>query len=356
MYYFRNLLTKDQSQIGLVFRLGLMGLRTQLIAAIELTPEDPGVKEAQELLNILDALLEELPPLEPQKTNVLEPSNMKLQSLAQELQSDPDLVPYLGTISFSSNNDSQLWGDIQRLFLRLPENLAKFWQQRSLKQAISLGASENKRSLIKLDYIESSLIYPGLKGEIAARGLYLVKKSDDEGTLAHLEKIVNICRKFTESDPCLYHALKSVDRFGIKSLSQPLEKSKYIKALQESWQRVQITANEDNSVLSLQARLDLDEAIHSLIYFPPVDRYSWWGKLQQEARSTLLTAVETTRQQGHKVDIRPLWGNYADIYQWSQDDLLVEGRRTKGEVCACLRVYCQINNDKLPGRVLYYSA
>lgn len=31
----------------------------------------------------------------------------------------------------------------------------------------------------------------------------------------------------------------------------------------------------------------MDEAMHSLIFVPPAERYSWWGKLQQESRRSI---------------------------------------------------------------------
>lgn len=89
----------------------------------------------------------------------------------------------------------------------------------------------------------------------------------------------------------------------------------------------------------MRARLDLDEAIYSLVYLPPADRYSWWGKLQQEARRTLDQVVEKARHAGYQVQIRSLWGTYADVYTWSKDDLRLDISGVRGEVSACLRVY-----------------
>ena len=133
------------------------------------------------------------------------------------------------------------------------------------------------------------------------------------------------------------------------------DKPKYIAALIERYHKVKVTFNTIN-LIALRARLDLDEAIHSLVYSPCVDRFSWWGKLQQEARRTLDTAAQQARQAGINVQIRPLWGTYADIYSFSKDDLQIETGGIPGEVSACLRVYAKINNEILPGRVLFRSS
>jgi hypothetical protein len=91
------------------------------------------------------------------------------------------------------------------------------------------------------------------------------------------------------------------------------------------------------------------------VYLPTSDRYSWWGKLQLEARRTLDPAIERARKAGYQVQIRPLWGTYADIFNWSKDDLQLDIGGVRGEVSACLRVYAKINDEVLPGRVLFRS-
>lgn len=126
-------------------------------------------------------------------------------------------------------------------------------------------------------------------------------------------------------------------------------------ALVDRFQRVLTSTNGDPAI-ALRARLDLDEAIHSLVYLPPCDRFSWWGKLQQEARRTLDGVVEKARDAGYQIQIRPLWGTYADIYTWSKDDLQLEIGGIPGEVSACLRVYAKINDEVIPGRVLFRSS
>ena len=189
-----------------------------------------------------------------------------------------------------------------------------------------------------------------------------IVNSDTENIF--LGKLVSICLKFIDTDPCLHHALKSVDRFGVRSLQIESEKFKYIAALVERFQRVQLSSDklgeharsERDPITALRAKLDLDEAIHSLVYLPPVERYSWWGKLQQEARRTLDLAVAKAREAGNQVQIRPLWGTYADIYTYSKDDLRLENGGIPGEVSACLRVYAKINDEILPGRVLFRAS
>ena len=378
-----KLLNTKDSKLAWLLRLKLLGLQTELKEALKTEVSDSGSDACRELLKELDVILnsqnqsnntEEIPTWE----DVLEPVSNQLDNNSQLPQTliQPNLIPitqtllsrkelsqYIGEYQFYSTDNAQLWNEMQRLLLRIPEKQAEKLRSQVFKQLITLSIAEDKISLQQLPFPKSQLIYPGLKGNIQASGLCFsnsinfdqrlqIHKSGTE--LDILAGIVSTCLKFIEIDPHLHHALRSVDRFGVRSLKLA-DKTKYIAALVERFNKVKVTFNT-NKITSLRARLDLDEAIHSLTYLPCVDRFSWWGKLQQEARRTLETAAQQTRQAGISVQIRPLWGTYADVYPFSKDDLQVDVGGVPGEVSACLRVYAKINDEALPGRVLFRSS
>ena len=373
-----KLLEIDKSNLASVLRLGLYGLRTQLQQALKTATIDPGSSACQELLRELDIILEPTPKLNLSQEilsvednssweDVLEPvtgSEPKLKHICEALLADRELLNYIGQYQFYSTNDADLWNEMQCLLLRVPDKVALAWRSRILTEVSQVGARENNRSLSSLPFIRDESLYPGLTGKLRATGLCLSDKIDFDsrlmvetrgGELDLLAGVVSIYLKFIELDLSLHHALKSVDRFAVRSLNLESEKSKYITALIDRFRRVQATADAD-PVTALRARLDLDEAIHSLVYLPTCDRYSWWGKLQLEARRTLEPAVEKARHAGDQVQIRPLWGTYADVFSWSKDDLQLEIGGVRSEVSACLRVYAKINDEVLPGRVLFRSA
>ncbi|MBP5977074.1 hypothetical protein HW132_31225 [Brasilonema sp. CT11] len=385
MQHLSKLLKVDNSNLAWVLRLSLHGLRIQLQEALKTATTDPGSTACQELLRELDILLQEAfqqefsceeTVLSSQENScwedVLEPvtselkDELKLRQLSEALLSDREISNYIGDYQILSTHDSDLWNEMQRLLLRVPEKIAHIWQEQMLTQASQVGATEDKRSShLSLPFIRNEYIYPGLKGKVKATGLYLSDQVDFDprlmverhnGELDLLAGVVSIYLKFLELDSSLHHALKSVDRFGVRSLNDEREKSKYITALIDRFRRVQTTADNVDPVVALRARLDLDEAIHSLVYLPCAERYSWWGKLQQEARRTLDSMVEKTRHVGYHVQIRPLWGTYADVFNWSKDDLQLDIGGVRGEVSACLRVYAKINDEVLPGRVLFRSS
>ncbi|BAY86269.1 hypothetical protein NIES267_57750 [Calothrix parasitica NIES-267] len=378
MLNLNKLLNTKDSKLAWLLRLKLLGLRTELQEALKTEVSDPGSNACRELLQELDVILNSQNQsnnteedslwsdvFEPVKNQQLPQASkeIKLKPIAENLLQNKELSQYIGEYNFYNNDDAQLWNEMQRLILRIPQTQADNLRSQISSQLITLSTTEDKASLQQLPFSTSEHIYPGLKGNIQASGLCFSNTVDfDErlqiqrsGTeLDILAGIVSTCLKFIEIDPHLHHALRSVDRFGVRSL-RLAEKPKYIAALIERFNKVRVTFNT-NSTIALRARLDLDEAIHSLTYLPCVDRFSWWGKLQQEARRTLDYSAQQARQAGINVQIRPLWGTYADIYSFSKDDLQIETGGISGEVSACLRVYAKINDEILPGRVLFRSS
>jgi hypothetical protein len=382
MQHLSKLLEIEDSQLAWVLRLSLCGLQTQLQQALKTATTDPGSSACQELLRELDRLLASTSRQEESANrettlskqdnsswdDVLEPvtsGELKLKRIGEAILADRELSNYIGQYQFQSSHDADLWNEIQRLLLRVPEKLAHAWREYTLVEVSKLDVRENKQLLSLLPFTRNECLYPGLTGKIKAIGLCLSDQANFDqrlmvktrgGELDFLAGVVSSCLKFIELDSSLHHALKSVERFGIRSLNIESEKSKYVAALIDRFHRVQATADNRDPVIALRARLDLDEAIHSLVYVPPCDRYSWWGKLQQEARRTLDPVVERVRHAGYQAQIRPLWGTYADVFNWSKDDLQLDVGGVPGEVSACLRVYAKINDEVLPGRVLFRSS
>ncbi|NES82516.1 MAG: hypothetical protein F6K10_14520 [Moorea sp. SIO2B7] len=377
-----ELLNRNDSELARFLRLSLHGLRASLAVALDEATTDPGANTCRELLKELDQVLDAPKqssiqddsnwndPFEPVNDPFEPPvSELKLSRLRDAFLDDGDLVKYLGHFRLESKSDADLWKDIQQKLLRLPSDsdLAHKWRERVRNFAHEVGAEEDtsERSLIAIPFSEDKVIYPGLTGTIKASGLCWSSNTPLEpriadrnlkGDLYFLAGVVSTCIKFIELDPSsVHHALKSVYRFGVMSLASPEESSRYITTLIDRFQRVKKAQESLNLREILRTRLDLDEAIHSLVYQPPADRDSWWGKLQQESRSTLEPVVERLRQEGFKVQIRRLWGTYADIYTLSKDDLELHFGGIPGEVLACLRVYAKINEEVLSGRVLFRS-
>lgn len=363
MQHLRQLLEIENSELAQLLRFSLHGLEASLSEARTQFPLDPGAKLCDEVLLELQSLLQP-PAVAPPPENP--PDEPKLNHLREAFEADSTLSLYLGNSPLQSQTDSDLWNEIHRKLLRVPEDLAQFWRQRALDLAQEVGAVEDNSHLHQLPFIRDEIIYPGLSGSVKVQGLCLTAKAQSKSKINYanasdelhlLAGFLDLCIKIIEIEPDLHHALKSVFGFDIIPLhSKPEQKIQYIDALTDRFQRTQKAEENAYPLLTLRAWIDMDEAINSLVFIPPVERYSWWGKLQQESRRILKKVADRAINSGYDVRIRQLSGLYADIHALSKDDLQLECGGVPGEVLTCLRVYARINQEECLGRVIFRSS
>jgi hypothetical protein len=363
MQYLNKLLGIENSELARLLRFSLCGLEAALSQARIEYPLDPGIPECdtvlQELHHLLQSTTVTSPPLEVDTA-------LKLNHLREAFNADAELNLYLGNSPLQSQTDADLWQEIQHKLLRIPEDLAAHWQENALKLAAEVGAIEDNSDLYQLPFIRDEIIYPGLKGSVQSPGLCLSKAAfidseispnNESEDLHLLAGFIDLWIKFIEIEPDLHHALKSVFSFDVISLhSKPEQCQQYIDALIDRFHRIQKAEETTDPLLSLRAWIDIDEALHSLVFIPPSERYSWWGKLQQESRRILKKVADRATKTGHEVRIRQLSGLYADVCALSKDDLQLDCGGVPGEVLTCLRVYARINQEECPGRVLFRSS
>ncbi|MEA5618644.1 hypothetical protein VB711_12465 [Cronbergia sp. UHCC 0137] len=359
MEHLHQLLEIENSELAKVLRFSLHGLETILDQAQQEYPQDPGIQICDEIRKEILQLLQPPPKVEIN-------SEFKLINLRDAFNTDPELNLYLGNSSLKSQTDADLWNEIQCKLLRLPEDLATSWRQRAGEMARQIGAVENNSHLYQLPFVRDEVIYSGLQGSVTARGLCLsrpaflntaIGQNHPTGELNLLAGFIALYTKIIEIEPELHHAFKSVFSFDVVSLhTKPEQKYQYIEALSDRFQRTKKAEENTDLSLIVRAWLDIDEAIHSLVFVPPAERYSWWGKLQQESRRNLKKVVERAIQAGYDIRIKSLSGIYADICAFSKDDLQLDCGGTPGEVLTCLRMYARINQEEIPGRVIFRSS
>jgi hypothetical protein len=357
MQHLHKLLTTENSQLAQILKLSLHGLEATLNQARTEQPQDPGAETCDQLLQEIHNLLH------PQPQIITLPSELKLTHLRDTLNTE--LHTYLENTPLQSQTDPELWQEIHRKLLRIPEELAITWRQQTLNLAQQIGAKADHLNLIKLPFSRNEIIYPGLNGTIKAPGLCLSEKAlfncgiDPNAAsqdIYSLAGIVQLLLKFIDIDPELHHALKSVFSFDIVHLqTKPEQRTQYIDTLSDRLHRIQKAEANLDPLSTLKAAIEIDEAIHSLIFIPPAERYSWWGKLQQESRRVLKSIAQKAINAGHQVKIRQLSGLYADVCALSKDDLQLDCGGIPGEVLTCLRVYARINQQESPGRVIFRS-
>ncbi|MEA5610512.1 hypothetical protein, partial [Nodularia spumigena] len=363
MHQIRQLLAIENSELAKLLKFSLYGLEATLNKARTEFPLDAGTEICDDLLQEISSLLHPQPESIPEAPLLLisPPGELKLIHLREAFGNDAELRVYLGNSSLQSQTDADLWHEIHRKLLRVPENIATAWRQRALEFAQEIGAIADNLHLDKLPFSRDEIIYPGLNGSVQVPGLCLSEKPllnsginpiEEYGNLYYIAGFVHLFRRFIEIEPDLHHALKSVFSFDIMPLqSQPEQRTQYMNNLSDRWHRLQQAESNSDDLLSLRAWIDIDEAIHSLVFIPPVERYSWWGNLQQESRRILKKMAQTAINLGYDVKIRQLSGLYADICTFSKDDLQLNCGGVPGEVLTCLRVYARINQEETPGRV-----
>lgn len=371
--YLSQLLKTQNSELTRHLHHDLSGLLASLESAVQTSQDnddnDPGVEICCLLIDELKKLLQQpntsiINQRQKHNSNDLPTSEFKLKDLREAVLNDKTLRYHIGDSELSTNN-SDLWNEIHRLLLRVPEQQAKQWRDRADKLAQEVGAQADNSAVIEIPYKEDKLLYPGLSGTVKAKGLHLstkapldtrVAKGRLDGDLKFLAQVVSICLELIEKDPFLQHCLKGVYDFGITPLNSEENKLDYARTLINRFESVQ--KSEDNPVESLRTRLDLDEAIHSLVYLPLVETDSWWTKLHNEARKTLKPVVDKVNKNGDSATYQWLTGLYENVIRYthtaSRGNLALENKfGTPGEVLVCLRVYAKINKEEILGRVLY---
>jgi hypothetical protein len=290
----------------------------------------------------------------------------RLLSLARAVAAAADFRDVLDRAPLRETDEETIWNDIQRLLLRVPAGLAEGWRQRCLTLANQLGARPDETQAIVLPLGHDEVIYPGLTGAAKALGLRSAGgapldprvQAAAEGDLRFLAGVVSTCLWFIEHGSHLYHCLKSVFRFGVPALTGD-QRQRYLAELLRRWERVRTSAEEPSKGAPgwkdhLKARLDLDEALHSLVYQPLADPESWWGRLLNQARDTLFQARDRAGQAGCQTHLQLLGGSFADVNRLAPDSLQVD-YGNPGDVVLCLRLWTRLDGEEIKGRVLYRS-
>jgi hypothetical protein len=376
-----SLLARSDSQASQALRWGLHGLRASLQAVLEEVSQDPGCGQLRTLLAELDPLLDPgrlstSPMLPPDAAGDRAPEGPvgaaapapRLLPLAQAIAGAGQFQAELARSPIPDGSDDEIWNAVQRLLLRVPAHLAEEWRHRSQEFADQAGGRLDEWAAVTLPLPWDEAIYPGVTGAVRAAGLRsaptatldprLAAPADDD--LQVLASVASTCLWFVDHDPHLYHCLKSVFRFGVAPLTGD-QRERYVAELLRLWERVGTVAAGARASAPrpwlkehLKALLDLDEALHSLVYQPLAAPDSWWARLLGQAREALFQARDRAIQAGSVVHLQLLGGNFADINRLAPDSLQVDFG-VPGEVSACLRIWARIDGEELKGRVLYRS-
>jgi hypothetical protein len=374
------LLARPDSRASQALRWGLRGLGASLQAALEDLPDDPGREELRGLLSALESLLgtsaafsgpalpadgpdQQMPRGAAERTPAAEgtPEGPRLLPLARAVAADPSFRELPHRSPLREGTDDEIWNDVQRLLLRVPPEQAGEWRQRCLAYAAQAGGRPDDSRSAVLPLGRDETIYPGLTGAAEAAGLRSAASAPldanvpepSDPDLRFLAGVTSAYLWFIERDPRLHHCLQSVFRFGVPPLAGD-QRQRYREELLRRWGRVCSGAQARGPKERMKDHLDLDEALHSLVYQPPADARSWWGRLQGQAREVLFRARDRAAAAGCNAHLQLLGGSFAEVNRLAPDSLQVDFG-VPGEVAACLRVWARLDGEELKGRVLYRS-
>jgi hypothetical protein len=366
------LLAMPESRSAQALRWGLRGLRASLQAALDEVPDSPGCAELRDLLGELEPLLaggpggSVLPPEDPDALPLDSAAAPRLLSLAQAAAEDARFPEDARRALVGCQSDADLWNAFHRLMLRLPPGLTGDWRDRCVSEAQRLGCRLDDSAAAVLPLSRDEIIYPGLTGAVEAAGLRAAAGAPldprlgklSEPDLRFLAGLVATWLWFIEHDDGLCHCLKSVFRFGVTPLRGE-QRDRYTAELLRRWERVRAAGagpagSRAELKERLQAHLDLDEALHTLVYQPPAAADSWWGRLLAEARDVLFRVRDTAAEAGCPVHFQLLAGTFADVSHLAPDSLQVDFG-APGEVALCVRIWARVDGEEQKGRVLYRS-
>jgi hypothetical protein len=328
-------------------RWGLEGLRGCLTSALAETPSD----DARRLLVAVETLLAGRPsdvtPAELAATPP-QPNGLLLASLAEAAEADPRLRAEVGPLSLPRADDAGIWTALHWHLLRASEDVAREWRGKAERAAEAAGTRVVPATAAGPPLPETEELVPGLTGAIVAPGLRGSGPTTAD-PLSALAAVAAACSWFAGSSlPGLRHALRSVRLFEVVPLDEPGHAAAY-RAEVDRRREVLLAAARTPGPELLKALLDADEAVQSLLPWPPPAAGSWWGRWRRQARDAVRDARRAANLPGQ---VRLLAGRFAAVHQLTADSLPVE-HGTPGEVVVCLRQYATVGGEELKGRVLY---
>jgi hypothetical protein len=294
----------------------------------------------------------------------------RLAAVVSDMTADPAVRAEAGEQPLAGQSPDELWSGAQRRLLRVSPELAERWRSVLMQemQECGVGLDSSRCAAICSPSTEDRVLYPGLVGVLSASGLRstpaagLDPRVGRPGTGTDLElmaRLVSIALWFSDHDVELHHCLQAVYRFGIIRLAGD-QRDRFTEELLNRWRRVVLREAQPGTTTgtSLQKQtliewIELDEALHSLVYLPPALASSWWSRFQGEARLALYRARDRAIEQGCQARLQRLGGPFPAISKLVGSDNLEVEHGTPGEVAVCLRVFARIDGEELRGRVLY---
>ena len=355
------------SELAAVLRGGLVGLDAALRDAVARAAADPGTEACRDVLRELAGLLA-ADPLPAQAAVPATGGRRELaaggrRELAAAFAADAQVRAQLAPRALAVFRDGadqraeDVWRHLHLRLLRLPPPLAARWRQRAgdvvppAPQPWRVVPAEEPVVLVPPPGTGEPGLRAGPDGELAPDVAAALAAALERPAVRAIGGVATAVLAVAELDDQLHLGLESVQFLGLRRLDAEGLRQYRSELLLRLGDLAQTPAG---SLPELEALIEVDEALASLVHRPPAVATSWWAGLSATVRGVLAAAEEAARSSGADIDVQPLVLRYRDVQGMTSDnDVAVDGAGETGDVLACLRVWARLGGRVLPGRVVY---
>lgn len=302
------------------------------------------------------------PPPQPQPTTLgrSTPIVPAFQRLLETWQQTPDWKMWIQILPPCP--EEQLPAALWLLTHRLPPETALKWQQQWHETAGSNGVSTRLPTKIAGPF--EILLRPELPdGTPAVRmcpdaGIdpVLSPLDTDWPLLIEMARSCSVALWWIEHDPALQHAWQFISLRGIHAFNDS-SRQRYRDALISRFESFQKAVEQNNTVDIIMTWLDLDEAIHSLIYDPYPHSESSFMRIINHTRNMLKYLYELSSNNGMRLYLHAPSGEYYNARSYIDlgKDVELQRNGEPGTIIHCLRMYCKLNGNQSLARLCYRS-
>jgi hypothetical protein len=377
----RLLQVTESSEIARTARSGLIGWRAILADAVARCPQDPGRIPAIDLIGQVDEILRAWGAEQDSGAAATAPApylDFGLRDLVAAFAGDPSVVQFLDTQSLAAlrrasegpqDRADAIWRALHLCLLRLPEQVSAQWRGKTaaLSAPAEIAAEawrrlpgEHRATLVPVRATpEGTLLAGGIQTapdavvdeEVLAAVRGHGTGAQDRGDAAELARLSSLLLALTALDENLVLCLESVHFKGSTRLD---DKIRQLYGTDLLGRLREYARSEPGSAASLEALIEVDEAVNSLTHRPPAAVGSWWDQIRQQSRRMVDQSVSALKARGTDVEVMQLSLRYRDVRDLtSGNDVASRSGGEPGDVLACLRLWARIGGKTVLGRVMY---
>ncbi len=276
----------------------------------------------------------------------------RLAGVRAAFLASPEVAAELPGLELPAGPDSALWRPFQFALLRLSPSAAARWREK-----VSAAAAATDPAQVEwLPGPSEQVIFPGFAGTPGVGMRPSMRTHPDLGGVpaaapaGELAGVLTALLWWIEADATIQHGLRGVFDYGLTALTAEA-KRRYRHALLTRWAAFRDAADPG---ARLEAWVDLDEAVNSLMHHPPAAPGSWWAAFHRRARDTMIPVREAALDAGRSVQLWEMAGRYADNRAYADSDAQpMPGPVPVGHIVACLRLYLEIDGRATRGRVFF---